>query len=116
MDFLYLRSDGLLHPVLAYVDMAALPHMRYSCEEVQDTFLVPLSWLQDHPPHIYTYELKPQVGADFPYDLVQASSSYRWSAGRMDVPVYKGLSYPLWGLTGRITEHLVRLLGKLNEQ
>ena len=116
LDFLYLRSDGLLHPVLAYVDNTALQQMNYCREEVQDTFLVPLTWLQENPPQIYTYELKPQVGADFPYELVQAPSAYRWSAGRMDVPVYKGLPYPLWGLTGRITEHLVRLLNESNDR
>ncbi len=110
LDFLYLRSDGLLRPVLAYVDKSALQEMRYNREEVQETFLVPLSWLKANPPQIYTYELKPQVGDEFPYGLIQASASYRWSAGRMDVPVYQGLPFPLWGLTGRITEHFIRTL------
>ena len=115
LDFLYLRSDGLLHPVLAYVNKTALQEMKYSRDEVQDTFLVPLAWLKENPPQIYTYELKPQVDNDFPYELVQTPPTYRWSAGRMDVPVYKGLPYPLWGLTGRISEHLVRLLDKLQD-
>ena len=108
LDFLHLRSDGLMHPVLAKLDSAALPQMQYSREEVQETFLVPLSWLRTHPPKIYTYELKPMVNDDFPYELVQTPPAYRWSAGRMQVPVYEGLPHPLWGLTGRITEHLLR--------
>ncbi len=110
LDFLYLRSDGLMHPVLAYVDSAALQEMRYSHSEVQETFLVPLTWLKENPPQIYTYDLTPQVDDDFPYELVQAPPAYRWRPGRMDIPVYKGLPYPLWGLTGRVTEHLIRML------
>lgn len=112
LDFLYLRSDGLMYPVLAYLDAAALQHMRYCRDEVQDTFLVPLAWLKDNPPRIYHYELKPMISDDFPYQLVQAPPAYHWTAGHMEVPVYEGLPYPLWGLTGRITEHLIRSMGE----
>lgn len=112
LDFLYLRNDSLMHPVLAHLDAEALAHMHYCRTEVQDTFLVPLRRLKEHPPQIYNYELKPMIGDDFPYDLVQATPAYRWTAGRMEVPVYEGLPYPLWGLTGRITEHLIRCIEK----
>ena len=111
-DFLYLRSDGLMHPVLAYVDAAGVQSMRCNLQEVQTTFTVPLAWLAAHPPKRYTYELKPMVAGDFPYHLVQTPPDYRWSAGRMEVPVYEGLPYPLWGLTGRITAHLVETMQK----
>lgn len=112
LDFLYLRSDSLMHPVLARVDSAALSQICCNPEEVQDIFLVPLSWLKEHPPRMYTYELKPMVEEDFPYHLVQTPAGYRWTAGRMDVPVYEGLPHPLWGLTARITEHLIRSIGE----
>ena len=110
LDFLYLRSEGLMHPVLAKLDSAALENMHYCLDEVQETFLVPLEWLRTHPPKIYTYELKPMVDDNFPYELVQTPPAYRWIAGRMEVPVYEGLPHPLWGLTGRITEHLIRCM------
>ena len=41
LDFLYLRSECLMHPVLARADAAALGHMSRSPAEVRDTFLVP---------------------------------------------------------------------------
>ena len=112
MDFLYLRSDGLMHPVLARVDAEGLQTMAYNPQEVAGTFLVPLAWLKANPPRIYTYELKPMVEKDFPYHLVQTPPDYRWSAGRMEVPIYEGLPHPLWGLTARITEHLIRSIDK----
>lgn len=107
LDFLHLRSEGLMHPVLARIDTAALDTLTLSHDEVQETFLVPLTWLQENPPKIYTYDLKPMVDKDFPYEDVGSAPAYRWKAGRMEVPVYTGLPHPLWGLTGRITHHLL---------
>ena len=45
LDFLYLRSDALMYPVLASVDAGVLSHLRPSPDEVADTFLVPVQWL-----------------------------------------------------------------------
>ena len=111
LDFLYLRSEGLMYPVLARLD-PAVP-LRPSPDEVRDTFTVPLSWLAAHPPTIYRYPLRPEIGADFPYDKVGAAADYPWQAGRMEVPVYEGLPHPLWGLTARITWWLLEQYGDI---
>ena len=111
LDFLHLRSDGLLYPVLGRVDPAA--RLRVSPDDVRDTFTVPLSYLRDHPPAVYRYPLRPEIGDDFPYDKVGAAADYPWQGGRMEVPVYEGLPYPLWGLTARITWWLLERLGDL---
>ena len=111
LDFLYLRSEGLMYPVLGRVDPAAV--LRPSPDEVQDTFTAPLSRLAAHPPAIYRYPLRPEIGPDFPYDRVGASAGYPWQAGRMEVPVYEGLPHPLWGLTARITWWLLEQYGDI---
>ena len=108
LDFLYLRSDALMYPVLASVDAAALERMRPSADEVADTFLVPVQWLREHPPTLYRYPLRPVIGADFPYDTIRMDATYPWGDGRMEVPVYEGLPFPLWGLTARITYYLLK--------
>ena len=108
LDFLYLRSDALMYPVLAQVDAGALERMRPSPDEVADTFLVPVQWLREHPPTLYRYPLRPVIGEDFPYDTIRMDASYPWGDGRMEVPVYEGLPYPLWGLTARITYYLLK--------
>ena len=66
LDFLYLRSDALMHPVLAGVAPSALTQMQPSPDEVADTFLVPVQWLREHPPTLYRYPLRPMIGEDFP--------------------------------------------------
>ena len=55
----------------------------------------------------YSYELKPQVAADFPYDSIGFPRGYRWRSGETTVPVYAWPDRPIWGLTGRIVRHLM---------
>ncbi len=105
LDFLHMRSECLMYPVLAIINPAALEHLHYNPDEVADTFSVPVSYLQDNPPTVYRYELKPMV-EDFPYDEIHLSS-YPWVSGSMEVPLYHGLPYPLWGMTARITHNLI---------
>ena len=109
-DFLALRGDTMMYPVIARVDSDAVDAIRVSPAEVADTFLVPVKWLQEHPPKLYRYPLRPMVGEDFPYETVQIARDYPWGNGRMEVPVYEGLPYPLWGLTARITYYLLKSL------
>lgn len=105
LDFLYLRSNSLMYPVLALLDSAE--HLTYSPDEVADTFLVSLDWLRDNPPDIYRYDLTPHP-EDFPYADVGIRPDYRWAPEPMEVPVYRGLPYPLWGLTARISRHIAQ--------
>ena len=107
-DFLHLRSGALMHPVLGQVAPAALERLRLNPAEVRQTFLVSLDWLAAHPPEVYRYPLLPVGAEQFPYARVQAPPDYRWTPGQVEVPVYDGLPYPLWGLTARITRHVVQ--------
>ena len=95
-------------PVLGQVAPAALERLRLNPAEVRQTFLVSLDWLAAHPPEVYRYPLLPVGAEQFPYARVQAPPDYRWTPGQAEVPVYDGLPYPLWGLTARITRHVVQ--------
>lgn len=94
LDFLYLRSDALMYPVLVSVDAGALSHLRPSPDEVADTFLVPVQWLREPPPTRIRYPLRPMIGEDFPYDAVRVKLPYPWGDGHMEVPVYEGSPIP----------------------
>ena len=106
MDFLHIRAGSLLRPVLGRVDSAALDAMRPCPAEVAGTFLVPLQWLRDHPPAVYTHR-QPVCAPDFPYEDAGVSPDYPWRPYYMEVPVYRGLPHPLWGLTARITMEVI---------
>ena len=107
-DFLHLRSEALMHPVLGQVAPAALERLRLNPAEVRQTFLVSLDWLAAHPPEVYRYRLDPVGIESFPYDAAGVPADYRWQCAQMEVPVYRGLPHPLWGLTARITDWLVQ--------
>ena len=102
MDFLYIRAGSLLRPVLGEVDPAAVAAMRPAPEEVADTFLLPLRELRAHPPEVYAYQ-QPVAIPDFPYADAGVAADYPWRPCRIEVPVYRGLPHPLWGITARIT-------------
>lgn len=113
LDFIAHRSNFLMQPVLAQVEEKALESMHLNPDEVEETFLVPLSHLMDHPPQEYEYPLVPSPGEDFPYEQMGISKDYRWQPGRENVPVYPWGEHAIWGLTGRVTRNLVQFLKKI---
>ena len=112
-DFLYLRSEGLMRPVAGLLPPLSLEDLTPNPQEVSSVFTVPVNWLIDNPPELFRYSLRPEVGPDFPYDVVHTPADYTWTPGAMEVPVYRGLPYPLWGLTARITMHFIEVLQSL---
>lgn len=106
-----IHQGGLLvHPFLGEATPAGFAAIRPSRDEVKEVFTVPLSFFLAHPPLRYTYELVPDVGEDFPYDLIGFPKGYAWRRGQVDVPIYRWQGRAIWGLTGRITERLAQLL------
>ena len=110
LDFIAHRANFIMYPVLAVLNRAAVEHMTPNPDEVGETFLVPLEHLMNNPPQEYSYKLLPQTDENFPYELIGIPRDYRWQPGGENVPVYPWQGHAIWGLTGRITRHLVKLL------
>ena len=107
LDFLYIRGDRLLYPILAKISSDALAQMTPVPNEVSETFLVPLSWLRDNPPTFYRHRQEADM-PEFPYEAVGISSDYPWSRHFAEIPIYHGLPHHLWGMTARITYYLLQ--------
>ncbi|MEA4934862.1 MAG: CoA pyrophosphatase [Lawsonibacter sp.] len=110
MDFIAHRANFIMHPILALVKEGAVEHMTLNPGEVDQTFLAPLSHLLNTPPLEYDYRLIPETGESFPYELIGIPRDYQWQIGSENVPVYSWQGHAIWGLTGRITRHLVQLI------
>ena len=110
LDFLAHRSGLIMYPVLGLVENEAVEGLRASPEEVAETFLVPLEHLKSAQPLEYSYELKAQMPEDFPYEQLGITPDYNWRSGRERGAVYPWEGHAIWGLTGKITRHLIRLL------
>lgn len=110
LDFIAHRANFIMYPILAQVSETAVASMRPNPAEVGKTLLVPVDHLMTHPPLEYDYELIPKTGETFPYELIGIPRDYKWQKGGENVPVYPWEGHAIWGLTGRITRHLVGLL------
>lgn len=109
MDFVYIRAGSLLRPVLGEVDPAALADMRPEPAEVAGTFLLPLRVLRAQEPEMYVRQQTLEA-PDFPYEAAGVTPDYPWRPYRLEVPVFRGLSHPLWGITARITMDVLEKL------
>ena len=109
MDFVYIRAGSLLRPVLGEIDPAALADMRPEPAEVAGTFLLPLRVLRAQEPEIYVRQQALEA-PDFPYEAAGVTRDYPWRPYRLEVPVFRGLPHPLWGITARITMDVLEKL------
>ena len=108
LDFVAHRANFIMYPILALVEASAVENLYPNPEEVGETFLVPVSYLRQNPAQEYRYTLTPTIPEDFPYEKVGISRDYKWQQGGETVPVYPWEDHPIWGLTGRITRHLMK--------
>lgn len=114
LDFIIHRANFIMYPVLGLVDARAVEYMTQNPGEVEETFLVPVRHLLEAKHLEYSYKLIPQTGEDFPYEFIGIPRDYHWQPGGEMVPVYPWEGHAIWGLTGRITRHLLTLLGELS--
>ena len=109
-DFLCQPGRSLIQPILGLVSPAGLAAMRPSPAEVAEVFTVPLAFLRDTEPALYTYQLNASIPDDFPYESVGIPRNYRWSSGEAEVPIWHYNGHVIWGMTGRILLDIVRRL------
>ena len=110
LDFIAHRANFIMYPILGVISGETADALNLCQAEVGETFEVPMSHLLTTDPIEYDYELIPTPARNFPYELLNIPKDYKWQTGSENVPVYPWQGHAIWGLTGRITRHLVRLV------
>ncbi len=110
LDVLVHRGSTVLYPVLGLVEFEALSELEINPDEVEEVFLVPLRHLLTTQPEVYHYPLVPQPEEDFPYEKLGISRDYSWIPGYESGPIWPWEGRTIWGLTGKITRHLLDLI------
>lgn len=109
LDFLAPRGNSILYPVLGLVEEESLKKLTLNPAEVETVFRVPLDWLLNAKPKEYRYRLIPDMDEDFPYEQLGITSDYHWQIGRESGPIYPWEGKIIWGMTARITRHLLEV-------
>lgn len=110
MDFLHTYSNFTLYSLLGVIDYNVVSKITVNPDEVKEIFLVPVSFLAENEPEIYCFDVLPNIGPDFPYEKINLPNGYNWRKGKSTVPIYRYGDRVIWGLTARITNHLMDLV------
>lgn len=114
MDFLHTYSNFTLYSLLGVISQEVVSQIEVNPDEVKEIFLVPVSFLAENEPEIYCFDVLPNIGPDFPYEKINKTDGYNWRKGKSMVPIYRYGDRVIWGLTARITGHLLDLVsGKI---
>lgn len=104
-DFLVLRSGSVIYPVVGH--LSSNPSFTLSTAEVDHIFTVPISTLQQQKEeYAVLLEPKPQ----FEKEVLSLTEAYPFRQGKETFSVYRVEDYTIWGITGRITKHVLSLL------
>lgn len=110
LDFICHRSGFVLYPVLGMVEADSVKHAAPNPTEVDRIMAVPLSQLSKLTPEEYRLELLPSPATDFPYERIGIPKDYPWNRGVDNGFIYPWPEKTIWGLTARITRHVLALL------
>lgn len=107
LDFVAYRDNSILYPVLGTINASVLERMCPNPQEVGEVLRVPMSDLRQIKPLEYEYELIPTIAKNFPYEELKIPRDYSWRKGTDHGYVYPWQGYAIWGMTARITHHLL---------
>ena len=110
MDFLHTYSNFTLYSLLGIIDQEVIAEINVNPDEVKEIFLVPVSFLAENEPEVFCFDVLPNIGPDFPYEKINKTDGYNWRKGKSMVPIYRYGDRVIWGLTARITNHLMDLV------
>lgn len=113
LDVIQDISDRVIHPFLGVVSDQGLARMQPNPSEVKEVFFMPLSYLRQTPPFVYTAPVKVHIGPDFPYERIGFPPDYRWRGGTAEVPIYAYEGKPVWGLSARTLRNMLALLDEV---
>ena len=95
-----------IYTFVALLKPDSLQQMNPSPAEVEKPVVIPLSYLEENPPRIFEFPIKPapsdEEAAEFMAYTDIDPASYSWRKGSLTIPVWKYKGEQLWGITARI--------------
>lgn len=113
LDYATSKSGTFVYTFLGFLNNKDVSDIKFSKDEVDELFFVPLSYFWDTEPEKYYMNYYPKADNGFPFHMVNNGKNYNWGDIRYPVYFYKYDDYIIWGLTAKITYSLIRRLKNL---
>ena len=84
----------------------------FSKDEVSGIFTVPLDWLLEYEPEIYSAETVLHPGDNFPFDLIPGGRNYQFIHFPKRFFFYRTQNAVIWGLTAELLYHALHRLNQ----
>ena len=104
LDTLVTPFNTIIYPFVGTVENYT---GSFNHTEVKEVFFVPLQFLLDTKPLIYSIDIAMKPGQDFPFELIQNGRDYPWGQGRYPVYFYIYKDKIIWGITARIIHNFI---------
>lgn len=107
MDFFISPYGQIMYP---FVARSRVSDFTPNPLEVDTVLKVPLDFFLHTKPLQYDMDIKPEIGEDFPYDLIQNGRQYQFTRGVFTQYFYKYEGHVIWGFTARVVKSFIDIL------
>lgn len=114
LDIMVTPFNTIIYPYVAYIKDYA--RIMPNCDEVEEVFCVPLSFLSKNKPIIKKMSLKMDAPEDYPFELIPYGKNYPFRQASYPQHFYLWKDRVIWGLTARILNHFLNLIKCTDEK
>lgn len=109
-DFLVTPSGKMIFPFLGIVETFPFEKLNINPEEVEQIFLVPLSFFLETEPKVSYIQYQPTLSEDFPYHFIVGGKNYNWGIKKYPQLFYLYENFVIWGITARIMNNIKNII------
>lgn len=110
IDLFISPANIIIHPFVGIIK--DISDLNISLDEVDHTFLVPISHLLENKPICYKNKVQVVPNKNFPYEIIPNKNNYKFKSGNYDSLFYIYNDYVIWGITGKILENFLNIISK----
>lgn len=111
-DIIVTTGRGVITPFIGIVRGINIDDIKFSTDEVENIFTVPLSFFFETQPDVYSMYFEPILPDDFPYHLIVNGENYKFSKTSVSHLFYEYNGYIIWGITAKIISNIIDILKK----
>ena len=111
-DYVITSYGAVITPFVGLIKNTSPDRLRINPDEVEETFLVPLSFFLNREPETHYVYINIEVPDDFPFEHIVGGRNYGWSKGRQPELFYFYRNQVIWGFTARVVKNLCSILNQ----